>query len=85
MVFVNSKKFACEACIKGHRSSTCSHTDRPLFEVKKKGPFEVNLQDSFPLLQLFLTVLKMSSELHLPLHQTHDKLASHIFYYKYRI
>ncbi|KAJ4499315.1 hypothetical protein C8R41DRAFT_893599 [Lentinula lateritia] len=37
MVFVNSKKFACEACIKGHRSSTCSHTDRPLFEVKKKG------------------------------------------------
>ncbi|KAJ3802572.1 hypothetical protein GGU11DRAFT_764891 [Lentinula aff. detonsa] len=37
MVFVNSKKFACEACIKGHRSSSCSHTDRPLFEVKKKG------------------------------------------------
>ncbi|KIK70354.1 hypothetical protein GYMLUDRAFT_268063 [Collybiopsis luxurians FD-317 M1] len=37
MVFVNSKKFACESCIKGHRSSSCSHTDRPLFEVKKKG------------------------------------------------
>ncbi|KAE9409387.1 copper-fist-domain-containing protein [Gymnopus androsaceus JB14] len=37
MVFVNSKKFACEACIKGHRSSSCTHTDRPLFEVKKKG------------------------------------------------
>jgi hypothetical protein len=34
---VNSKKFACESCIKGHRSSSCSHTDRPLFEVKKKG------------------------------------------------
>ncbi|EGO02817.1 hypothetical protein SERLA73DRAFT_176212 [Serpula lacrymans var. lacrymans S7.3] len=37
MVFVNSKKFACESCIKGHRSSSCHHTERPLFEVKKKG------------------------------------------------
>ncbi|EKM60433.1 uncharacterized protein PHACADRAFT_83199 [Phanerochaete carnosa HHB-10118-sp] len=36
-VFVNDKKYACESCIKGHRSSSCSHTDRPLFEVKKKG------------------------------------------------
>ncbi|TEB34321.1 hypothetical protein FA13DRAFT_1626212, partial [Coprinellus micaceus] len=25
------------ACIKGHRSSTCKHFDRPLVEVKKKG------------------------------------------------
>lgn len=37
MVFVNSKKFACQSCIKGHRSSSCHHTDRPLFEIKKKG------------------------------------------------
>ncbi|KAF9263110.1 hypothetical protein L218DRAFT_1077500 [Marasmius fiardii PR-910] len=37
MVFVNSRKFACESCIKGHRSSACAHTDRPLFEIKKKG------------------------------------------------
>ncbi|KDR85229.1 hypothetical protein GALMADRAFT_233958 [Galerina marginata CBS 339.88] len=37
MVFVNSQKFACESCIKGHRSSSCHHTDRPLFEIKKKG------------------------------------------------
>ncbi|KAG7090725.1 hypothetical protein E1B28_009817 [Marasmius oreades] len=37
MVFVNSKKFACESCIKGHRSSACAHTDRALFEIKKKG------------------------------------------------
>jgi len=37
MVFFNDKKFACESCIKGHRSSACHHTDRPLFEIKKKG------------------------------------------------
>ncbi|GJE94227.1 Copper-fist domain-containing protein [Phanerochaete sordida] len=37
MVFVNDKKYACESCIKGHRSSSCGHADRPLFEVKKKG------------------------------------------------
>ncbi|KAI0037029.1 copper fist DNA binding domain-containing protein, partial [Vararia minispora EC-137] len=36
-VFVNDKKYSCEACIKGHRSSSCKHTDRPLFEIKKKG------------------------------------------------
>ncbi|KAJ6560966.1 copper fist DNA binding domain-containing protein, partial [Mycena sp. CBHHK59/15] len=36
-VFVNNKKFACESCIKGHRSSSCLHTNRPLFEVKRKG------------------------------------------------
>jgi len=37
MVFINGKKFACESCIKGHRSSSCKHADRPLFEIKKKG------------------------------------------------
>ncbi|KAI0960939.1 hypothetical protein AcV7_000176 [Taiwanofungus camphoratus] len=37
MVFVNNQKFACESCIKGHRSSSCAHTDRPLFEIKRKG------------------------------------------------
>lgn len=26
-----------ETCIKGHRSSSCRHTDRALFEIKKKG------------------------------------------------
>lgn len=26
-----------ESCIKGHRSSSCNHADRPLFEIKKKG------------------------------------------------
>ncbi|KAI0307510.1 hypothetical protein B0F90DRAFT_1674318 [Multifurca ochricompacta] len=37
MVFINSRKFACESCIKGHRSSSCTHTERPLYEIKKKG------------------------------------------------
>ncbi|ORX58850.1 copper-fist-domain-containing protein, partial [Hesseltinella vesiculosa] len=30
-------KYACGTCIKGHRSSNCSHVDRPLFEIRKKG------------------------------------------------
>ena len=30
-------RFHSETCIKGHRSSTCNHTERPLFEIKKKG------------------------------------------------
>ncbi|KAJ7628848.1 hypothetical protein FB45DRAFT_919360 [Roridomyces roridus] len=37
MVLISDKKYACETCIKGHRSSACKHTDRPLFEIKKKG------------------------------------------------
>ncbi|KAJ4486133.1 copper fist DNA binding domain-containing protein [Lentinula aciculospora] len=37
MVLIESKKYACETCIKGHRSSACKHTDRPLYEIKKKG------------------------------------------------
>ncbi|WVQ71960.1 hypothetical protein IAR50_001502 [Cryptococcus sp. DSM 104548] len=37
MVLINDKKYACERCIKGHRVSSCTHTDRALFEIKKKG------------------------------------------------
>ncbi|KAG8984280.1 hypothetical protein FRB94_006192 [Tulasnella sp. JGI-2019a] len=37
MVLVNDQKFACANCIQGHRSSSCGHTDRPLYEIKKKG------------------------------------------------
>ncbi|KAJ3842352.1 hypothetical protein F5878DRAFT_607889 [Lentinula raphanica] len=37
MVLIESKKYACETCIKGHRSSACKHTGRALYEIKKKG------------------------------------------------
>ncbi|WVR09480.1 hypothetical protein IAU60_006548 [Kwoniella sp. DSM 27419] len=37
MVLINDKKYACEKCIKGHRVTGCTHTDRALYEVKKKG------------------------------------------------
>ncbi|KAF9110994.1 hypothetical protein BGX27_005542, partial [Mortierella sp. AM989] len=37
MVFLNGQKFACATCIKGHRSTTCNHGERPLHEIKKKG------------------------------------------------
>lgn len=36
-MFINGLKYACSTCIKGHRSSHCSHVDRPLFEIRKKG------------------------------------------------
>jgi hypothetical protein len=34
---ITQAHFRSEACIKGHRSSSCQHADRPLFEIKKKG------------------------------------------------
>ncbi|GAA5883840.1 hypothetical protein JCM16303_007408 [Sporobolomyces ruberrimus] len=37
MVLVDGVKYACQTCIKGHRSSKCTHTDRELTEIKKKG------------------------------------------------
>ncbi|KAH9817566.1 hypothetical protein DFH28DRAFT_962318 [Melampsora americana] len=37
MVLIDGKKFACAACVKGHRSSSCAHTDRTLVEIGKKG------------------------------------------------
>ncbi|KAG1460699.1 hypothetical protein G6F46_005371 [Rhizopus delemar] len=36
-MYINGLKYACSTCIKGHRSSSCSHVDRPLFEIRKKG------------------------------------------------
>ncbi|KAI8976545.1 copper fist DNA binding domain-containing protein [Pilobolus umbonatus] len=36
-MIINGIKFACNTCVKGHRSSNCNHTDRPLFEIRRKG------------------------------------------------
>jgi hypothetical protein len=37
MVLINGRKFACDACIRGHRASSCSHTGRQLLPVRPKG------------------------------------------------
>ncbi|KAI9279306.1 copper fist DNA binding domain-containing protein [Sporodiniella umbellata] len=37
MIVINNIKYACEACIQGHRSSRCNHKDRDLIMVRKKG------------------------------------------------
>ncbi|SGY79648.1 BQ5605_C008g05186 [Microbotryum silenes-dioicae] len=37
MVLVDGVKFACQSCIKGHRSSKCTHTSRPLVEIKSRS------------------------------------------------
>ncbi|CAO3697225.1 unnamed protein product [Rhizopus microsporus] len=36
-MLINGIKFACNTCVKGHRSSTCKHFERPLIEIRKKG------------------------------------------------
>ncbi|KAI5302806.1 hypothetical protein KEM56_000336 [Ascosphaera pollenicola] len=36
-MIINGEKWACNACIRGHRVSSCSHHDRPLSHVNKKG------------------------------------------------
>lgn len=37
MPFIDGKKFACQACISGHRSNKCAHTERQLFEIRPRG------------------------------------------------
>lgn len=37
MVLINGVKYACERCIRGHRVTTCNHTDQPLLMIKPKG------------------------------------------------
>ncbi|KAI5949598.1 hypothetical protein KGF54_005475 [Candida jiufengensis] len=37
MILINDIKFACMECIRGHRSSSCKHHDRPLLQVRSKG------------------------------------------------
>ncbi|KAI8095338.1 copper fist DNA binding domain-containing protein [Thamnidium elegans] len=37
MIVIDNIKYACQKCIKGHRSSRCDHTERHLLIVRKKG------------------------------------------------
>ena len=37
MVLVDGVKYACQQCITGHRSSKCTHSTRPLTEIR--SPF----------------------------------------------
>lgn len=37
MVLLNGIKYACERCIRGHRVSSCTHTDKLLVMIKPKG------------------------------------------------
>ncbi|CEJ90974.1 hypothetical protein VHEMI06722 [[Torrubiella] hemipterigena] len=36
-MIINGEKYACEACVRGHRVSNCQHSDRPLQHINKKG------------------------------------------------
>ncbi|KAI8628422.1 hypothetical protein F5Y19DRAFT_138374 [Xylariaceae sp. FL1651] len=36
-MLINGEKWACEACVRGHRVSNCQHSDRPLQHINKKG------------------------------------------------
>ncbi|BGP43216.1 copper-binding transcription factor [Rhodotorula kratochvilovae] len=36
-MYIDGVKFACEACIRGHRQASCSHADRPLREIARRG------------------------------------------------
>lgn len=37
MVIINGEKWACDRCIRGHRVSSCKHTDQKLTRIKPKG------------------------------------------------
>ncbi|GAA5862005.1 hypothetical protein JCM8547_001555 [Rhodosporidiobolus lusitaniae] len=36
-MFIDGVKFACESCIKGHRQTSCQHSDRPLTQIMRRG------------------------------------------------
>lgn len=36
-MLIDGEKWACDACIRGHRVSSCQHTDRPLSHINRKG------------------------------------------------
>jgi len=42
MILVDGDKYACVQCIRGHRSSTCKHSARPLVQVRGRGRPSLN-------------------------------------------
>ncbi|MCJ1436005.1 hypothetical protein MMC27_005383 [Xylographa pallens] len=36
-MLIEGEKYACDACVRGHRVSNCQHNDRPLIRINKKG------------------------------------------------
>ncbi|KAI0395256.1 hypothetical protein F5Y17DRAFT_465835 [Xylariaceae sp. FL0594] len=36
-MMIDGEKYACEACVRGHRVSNCRHEDRQLIHIQKKG------------------------------------------------
>ncbi|KAL8800543.1 MAG: hypothetical protein Q9182_005098 [Xanthomendoza sp. 2 TL-2023] len=36
-MLIEGEKWACDACVRGHRVSNCQHSDRPLTHINKKG------------------------------------------------
>ncbi|OAQ95743.1 hypothetical protein LLEC1_04149 [Akanthomyces lecanii] len=36
-MIIDGETYACEGCIRGHRSRSCQHNDRPLQHIKAKG------------------------------------------------
>ncbi|KAH8601362.1 hypothetical protein B0O99DRAFT_501571 [Bisporella sp. PMI_857] len=36
-MLIKGEKYACEACVRGHRVTNCQHSDRPLQHINKKG------------------------------------------------
>lgn len=37
MILIDDIKYACMECVRGHRSSSCKHHERPLLQVRSKG------------------------------------------------
>lgn len=37
MIIFNGEKYSCVSCIRGHRSSTCKHSERMLVKVRTRG------------------------------------------------
>lgn len=37
MIYIGSKRYACEKCIRGHRTKTCDHRDAKLVQVRPRG------------------------------------------------